>query len=432
MAARILALAALLQTGCAAVSNPKGKPNKNPVVQQVTHRGWAFKDVTPEEKRNLQRFFIQYAQASPTARQMLHALADAGTTIEFFDKEQDSNNLFDAGLSDENVLGLNRKMIAKGVSFDDTFFHEGEHVLHLREMLRCGINARSFRSLDDLYTYLNLMEALAYRKAALCRGEYKYHPDFERAKKEADEVFLARLSAETMAVEERQAYEEAAIARANTETNILPNQVYFNSEPNWNQLVSVMSRGEVTQMPILPKPTLSFLTLCIFRELEKNPNAQSLDEFDLSCVLAHQSTLCQDEGAIKKFISSLLIETYDACCNTQHAPMSEKTQQSFLYLSGWPNRQQMESVNQGSLDFVDAMEDNLRQFAVEDLFDAAQELIESKEVQSYATPQTQHYGRLLYFEKQVLCSEGENQRQSKKKHDNFLTIDKKSAILFSK
>ncbi len=409
MATRIVALAALMQTGCATVENKEGSSDNRVVAQQTVHHGWQFKNISPSERRELQRFFIQYAQGSPTARNMLHKLADAGTTIEFFDKEKDENNVFAAGLSDESTLSLNRLMMTEGVSFDDTFFHEGEHVLHLSEALRYGINARSFRSLDDVYIYATIMEALAYRKAALCCGEQKYNPDFERAKKEADEVFIDRLSAASKTVEDRQIYERDALIMVNSETNILPNQVYFDTEPNWNQIVSIMSRGEVTSIPVLPKPTLDFLQACVLKELQKNPNAQSLDEFDLSCVLAHQSSLRQDEMAIKKSISDLLCETYDSCCETGSVP--DEVLHSFLYLAGWPTKQQMEALNDGTLSLDQAREQNLQGISLPDLFDNAQSLIDSEEVQKYQTFQTQIYGKLLYFEKQILCPYAQQQER---------------------
>jgi len=399
MIARAAALTALLQTGCLLM------PSGNEVRHEEKKPGLTLTNMEPEEKKDLKDFFVDYSLRSPTAKRTLKDLAKLGTTIEFFEKDVDENRIFDAGLSDENVLSLNRLMAEKEVPFDDTFFHESEHVLHLNAAHRHGINGASFRSLDDVYIYGTIMEALAYHKAALCCAEYEYGPErFAEAQEYAKQVFLDRMSANNKAFEERLSYERAALARASFETNVLPNQVYFKGEPDWNEVITIMSRGEITEVPVLPQPTPTFLHLCVLQGLEKNPDATKPSDFDLSCTLAHQSSLWQDESDIKQMVAGLLAETYIACEKTG-TPLSQDTQYSFLYLMGWPTSAQSEMIDAEEKTFDEVRADNLAQIPLKELFDGAQALIESPDVQAYNTYETQNYGKMLHIEKQIFCPE---------------------------
>ena len=401
MFARIAALAALFQGGCAVL--PQSENDKaNHTITQTAKQGLKLKDMTSEEEIDFKSFVVSYSQKSPTARQVLKDLARLGTTIEYFEKEQDEGDMFDAGLSDENVLSLNRLMFEKGVPFDDTFFHESEHVLHVTEAHRHGINGASFRSLDDVYIYGTIMEALAYRKAALCCTEYTNGPEgYAAAHEVADAIFLKRLSADNKVDEEREAYENAAFYRKTFETNMLPNQVYFRSEPDWNHIVTVMSRGEVTEVPVLPKPTPRFLHLCILNELEKNPNLTNPEDFDLSCVLKNRSSLTEDESRLKKAIADLLGEVYVACEKTGKS-FENDTQYAFLYLMGWPNDVQMMQIQDETVSFDEARDANLSQIPMPELFDSAIRLIESPDVQAFDIYETQNYAKMLRLEQQIL------------------------------
>ena len=399
MMVRAAALTALLQTGCLLM------PSGNGATHEPRKPGLTLTHMAPEEEKKLKDFFEDYSRRSPAAKRTLEDLAKLSTTIEFFEKDVDENNIFDAGLSDENVLSLNRLMAAKGVPFDDTFFHEAEHVLHLTAAHRHGINGASFRSLDDVYVYGTIMEALAYYKAALCCAEYEYGPGrFMEAQKHAKQVFLDRMSANNKAVEERLSYEQAALARASFETNTLPNQVYFKSEPDWNEVITIMSRGEITEVPVLPQPTPTFLHLCVLNGLEKNPQATKPSDLDLSCTLAHKSSLWQNESDIKQMVAGLLAETYMACEQTG-TPLSKDTQYAFLYLVGWPTNAQREMIDSGEKTFDEVRADNLAQISLKELFEGAEALIEAPDVQAYNTYETQNYGKMLHIEKQIFCPE---------------------------
>ena len=398
---RMAALATLLQSGCATLSQPTQNQPVDTIIQ-TDNQGLKLKDMTPEEQADFKSFIVDYSKTSPTARQVLKDLARLGTTIEYFEKEADSNDIFDAGLSDEKVISLNRLMFAKGVPFDDTFFHESEHVLHVTEAHRHGINAASFRSLDDVYIYGTIMEALAYRKAALCCAEHELgQTKAAEAHELANIVFLSRMSADNKVMAERHSYEESAFYRKTFETNRLPNQVYFKTEPDWNQVISIMSRGEVTEVPVLPKPTPQFLHLCILNELEKNPNLTNPRDFDLSCVFKNREFLLQDEMEIKRGIADLMMETYVAMEKTDR-PWSQETQYSFLYLMGWPNAEQLEKIQNEEISFDEVRDVNLAQIPVLELFDSAANLLDSPDVQAYNTYETQNYGKLLRLEKQIL------------------------------
>ena len=94
--------------------------------------------------------------------------------------------------------------------------------------------------------------------------------------------------------------------------------------------------------------------------------------------------------------------TYDSCEKTGKSFVPE-TQYSFLYLMGWPTKDQMDEVNAGSKTFSEVRDNNLAEMTTQELFDGAQNLIESPDVQAYGTYETQNYGKVLYFAKQILA-----------------------------
>ena len=118
---------------------------------------------------------------------------------------------------------------------------------------------------------------MAYRKAALCCGEYESSPfSFKKISQKAEDVFVERLKTDTKFIEERRNYEDYALALSSFETNVLPNQVYFKQNPDWDKIASLLSRGEVKKVPVLPRPTLTFLGKCLLYELKKHPHAKKL------------------------------------------------------------------------------------------------------------------------------------------------------------
>ena len=395
--ARMAAIAALFQAGCANVQSADKEP------AQIIARQLATQSMTPEEEEHFRQFFEEYAKKSPTAQKVLTDLYNQNAVVALFDKEQDENNILDAGLSNEDEVGLNRALKEKNIPLEHTFFHEAEHVLHLKQAHTNGINAASFKSLDDVYIYCTIMEGLAERKAMIVGMEYDYGPWFSEAAKERGEMaFTERMKTNGREFEERLSYEKAAVILANSETNTLPNQRYFKRDPNWDEIISIMSRGEVTHLDVLPEPTLSFLHLFILKELEKNPDAAQLDDLDLSCALAHRSVLRQDESALKDMVAALLAETYTACEKTG-IPFNQETQYSFLYLMGWPTNEQRKMIDSGEKTFDEVRADNLKLIPLEELFDGAVNLIQSEDVQAYQIYETKYYGKMLNFEKQVLC-----------------------------
>jgi hypothetical protein len=165
-----------------------------------------------------------------------------------------------------------------------------------------------------------------------------------------------------------------------------------------------MSGGEVTEIPVLPQPTLTFLHLCILKGLEKNPDATEPSDFDLSCTLSHQSALRQNEFALKEMVAGLLAETYMACEKTG-TPFSQDTQYSFLYLMGWPTNAQREMIDSGEKTFDEVRADNLAKIPLKELFDGAEAVIGAPDVQAYNTYETQNYAKMLHIEKQIFCPE---------------------------
>ena len=357
--------------------------------------------LTPEEQKGLSDFIANYSCKSPSAKKIFSELATQGAQLCFFERVPDKDNIFQAGESDENTLSLNRLIKKKNVSFDDTFFHEAEHVVHLKKAHQSGINGCSFSSLNDVYIYATLLEALAYRKAALCCMEYNSKGlSKEEIVQKAQEVFIERLSTKSKDEDERFSYEKDAIRLANTETNKLPNQIYFKQNPDWDRIVSLLSRGEVKQIPQLPQPTLTFLSVCLFREIQKNPNAESLNDLDISCILTNKSDLQKDEKAIKRMISNLLTEVYNMCRSVK--PFSQETRNTFFRLVGYPTTDQMEQIKQKKISIEQVRELNLEKLKTSQLFDAGKELLLSPEVESFGIQDTKIFAKMLHFSKMIL------------------------------
>ena len=397
---RVVALASLLQGGCISSTHTLNETLSNSSVQGKSQI-FSMDGLTDNEKKSIQSFMDDYAQKSPSARKLLKELADQGTRLNLFRSDLGAGDIFHAGLSNENELGLNREIKKMGVSFADTFFHEGEHVVHLKHSHKNGINAHSFSSLNDVYIYATLLEALAYRKAALCCGEYDQKLSRRELEQKVENVFKNRLSTATKYMEERLTYERDAIIMANSETNTLPNQVYFNKNPDWNKIASILSRGEVKKVSTLPQPTLLFLSACLYKELDKHPNAASLDDLDISCALTNQSKLQKDQKEIKALISSLLIEVYDLCQKSDK-PLSDEMMYSFLYTIGWPTSEQQKKIDQKKIDFEVVRDINLSKFGTGELFDRAIALLNTPEVQSHKIPKFEIYPKVLKFEKMIL------------------------------
>ena len=397
---RMAAFTGLLQGGCSFQSEEEAPSDQ--AFPKKTRQYLVTTDLTPDEEYSFNVFMQKYATHSPSAKKILEELANQGVALKLFTQDLNEDNLFRAGESTEDVLFLNRLIKEKKVSFENTFFHEAEHVIHLKKAHQEGINARSFSSLNDVYIYATLLEALAYRKASLCQMEYDPKgKTLKKIEEEAEDIFTKRLLTESKDKDERLSYETDAIKMANSETNQLPNQVYFKSSPDWNQIVSLLSRGEVKEISVLPQPTLTFLGVCLFRELSKHPDAESLNDLDISCVLKNKQALQKDQKAIKETISNLLMETYGLCRNKKPS-LPKKTFQNFLFLIGWPNAQQMEQIKQKKITFQEVRDANLEKFKTEDLFDQAIELLKSPEVKVYGVQDMKKYAKMLEFEKRIL------------------------------
>ena len=407
---QVAALAALLQGGCTSTSTLNERLSDSSDREK---KALVLDNLTSDEEKYLHSFMDDYAQKSPTAKKLLEELTRQNAHLNFFNADLGVGNIFHAGLSDENNLGLNRDIKQKGVSFANTFFHEGEHVVHLKQSHKNGINACSFSSLNDVYIYATLLEALAYRKAALCCDEYAQKLSPKQIAENANDTFKKRLRVSAKYMEERLTYERDAIMMANFETNTLPNQIYYKRKPDWDKIVSVLSRGEVKKVPFLPQPTLLFLSACLYRELEKHPNAQSLDDLDISCALTNRSALQKNEKEIKAMVSSLLVEVYDLCQESDKT-LSEKMMYAFLYTIGWPNKKQQEKIDQKMVDFEAVRDENLSKFKTGDLFDRAIMLLNSKEVQSHKIPKFEIYPKVLKFEKMILVPDDKRQKINSK------------------
>ena len=392
---RILALMGVLQTGCASLQPFQKDPDSMTVQLQSPS---LIKNLTPKEKIFWKKFIKNYSQKSMAARKILSELFHQNAKIQFFVQKPDKNNVFLAGKSDENTLGLNRLIESKRVSLADTFFHEAEHVAHLKRAHQNGINAASFASLDDVYIYATLLEALAYRKAALCCAEYN---GVKNPKRLADSIFIERLKNDKKDIYERLSYEQSAFTIANLETNSLPKQVYFKNNPDWDKIVSILSRDEVKKVPVFPQPTILFLGSCLASELEKHPNANTLSELDLSCALVHKSALQKNEVDIKRSISNFLIKIDDICCHSGHS-LSREMRKKFFYYIGCPDLEQERKIAQKKTNFMDVRDLNLKKFKTSELFDAAIDLIRSPQIQAYQNPKISLYARILAFEKMIL------------------------------
>ena len=394
---RVAAIAALFQGGC--ISQTDSAPTTSSgVFQKKVFKKMPMPSLTEQEKQQYEHLMQNYATRSLSARKVLQELVEQNISLELFTKEQDKDNLFRAGETGKNSIRLNRLIKEKSVSLEDTFFHEAEHALHLKQATDAGINSCSFSSLNDIYIYVSLMEALAYRKAALCTMEYHR---VKAAQKKAMDIFNMRFSAKGKDTDERFNYEKDAIMLINSDTNVLPNQVYFKENPNWNRIASILSRGEVTKIVGLPQPTLTFLNLCLLRELEKHPNAQKLEDLNISCALANRSSLQKDQRAIKEMISNLALEVYAMCQKTKKG-FSEQTNDSFLKIIGWPTAQQKAEIERKKTTFQKVRDDNLAHFKTGELFDLMDNLLSSDEIKAYNPPKIEQYRKILKFGKMFL------------------------------
>ena len=403
---RILALSAVFQAGCEAFnSNSETHQKQNELT---------LLDLSPVERETINCFIQDYSERSPAAKKVFQELNQQGARFEFYDENPDEKGLFWAGRSSEDVLSINRKIVENGVSFPNTFFHEAEHVIHLKRAHQQGINAHSFSSLNDVYVYATLLEALAYRKAALCCSEYG---NKDKTPKEisahAESIFRERLTTKNKELDERFSYEEDAIKMANSETNTLPNQVYFPSKVDWNHVVSVLSRGEVKKVPVMPQPTLLFLNVCLYRELEKHPKAEKLDDLDISCLLKNRSELQKDDKGIKENLSNFLINIFNIC-QKKERQLSNETKGQFLYLIGWPTAKQQQQIDQGKTDVKSVYDSNLARFDTAVLFNSAEKLLQSPEVSAYRDPEIELYRKMIHFEKMILLPQKTSEMKMKK------------------
>ena len=398
---RIIALATLLQgAGC---KNPESKKFSDTSSQTQPAAFLKMPSLTAPEKQEMTDLMNEYASKSPSARKILSELANQGASLVFFTKDVNpTNNLYLAGRANGNTLELNRLNKEKNVSVEDTFFHEGEHLVHLNRAHKHGINALSFSSLDSAFIYVSLLEGLAYRKAALCCMEYASN-GMTRAEitQKATDIFQNRFLTKTKDLEERLDYEQEALKLLNCEAKALPNQVYFKKNPDWNKLVSILSRGEVREISVLPQPTLTMLGFFLFKEIEKKPDAKKLEDFELSCVLSHKTALQSDPVAIKRAISNTLILMYGKCQKSGH-PFSAGLRYSFLNLMGWPNADQTEQIMQKKITFEKVRDSNLEKFELGEFFDKVERLLLSPEIKAMNIPDTQINAKVFHFEKMLL------------------------------
>ncbi|MBR6232105.1 MAG: hypothetical protein IKQ99_03290, partial [Alphaproteobacteria bacterium] len=170
---------------------------------------------------------------------------------------------------------------------------------------------------------------------------------------------------------------------------------------------------EVNHISALPQPTLTFLGVCLLREIEKNPEAKKLEDFEVSCILSNKSVLQQDQQAIRIMVSDLLTEAYDVC-QTQGKSLSPQLFNSFLYHIGWPTAQQMQKIKEKEVSFKQVRDDNLSKFKVNELFDGAEKILFSPEIKAFNLPDLHKLTKVLHFEKMILLPSQDTKREMKK------------------
>lgn len=395
----------LIATGAVALGCQSRMSNKTHYAQEYKK---LIVNASPSEQCELNRVITDFATHSPSARKILDEILLCAPTISFFEEKPGEDRSVLGGSGGDDELLLNSNVEVREVEpLERTFFHEGEHVAHLKMAHALGINALSFASLDDVFCYNALIEALAERKSAICLAERELYPLNKEKEKHiksiGEEAFLRALCGTNRDMVIQNAYVEQTMKMANGETNALPNQVYFKENPDWDNIVKRISRGEVTKVPILPVPTLQFMNVCLLREIEKHPDAKSLDDFDVSCSLSNRSILGKDEAAIKRMISDMLMEVVQGMVEKPTGKeLSSEVTDAFVYWIGFPDDKQQEQIDNGKIDFDAVRDFNLAPLKTSEMFDAAENLIQSAEVQSFDTPETKTFGRILHFGKQIV------------------------------
>lgn len=359
---------------------------------------------TDEIAQDISRFCLQ----SPSAQKLLQDVKKCSPCFLLEDVAPDSDGNVDGGKCDGKNLILNINPQVRSVkSLFDTFLHEAEHLVHLAAGKKMGINALSFASLDDLFCYNSILEALAERQVAVCFAEKECFPMSLQDQKEieaiGDKAFLDSLLCVSRETSVQDAYVMQTLLFANEDTKTLPNQRFFNENPNWDEIVCILSRGQVKKMPLMPKPTLQFMGLCLLREIQKHPTATSVDAFDLSCVLQNRSALKKDELAVKTFVSDMLFEVIEKAEKNGYR-FSPEEQQSLCYWLGFPTVEQVALIQSNQATFNDLRQANLNALKTQELFDATIELVENIEQKNELKEcfSKDHYAKILRFSKQIL------------------------------
>ncbi len=264
---------------------------------------------TDEEDKNTLLQLIKWAEEIPSGRNVLNALKKHKTQLFMLNLVGDE---YGVSFPDLSGVCLNSALLNQDenryLAFA-AFIHEAEHIRVMGLSHQNGIGLTSFQSLDDQYIFGTINESLAVRKSVQAVQELiKKHPDWPYAKKWQD--LLNREYATKgnlkhiadLAFEKRMENLTGLGASLHYETHIpqikeeIQNQRKFPKNPDWNQIIKMITDNEVKSVSVFPVPSFYMARSMIFNEMAKQEEnignyTPKLKDLDLSCIIKNKASM---------------------------------------------------------------------------------------------------------------------------------------------
>ena len=292
---------------------------------------------TPDDQSKLQLIIDMMAETK-TGTELLQFLKANGTTMSFNNPSSE-----DGGASyrkETNSIQIRRNAFKDTLPLLWVLSHEAEHARHMTLEDQKGYSAHS--SLNDSYIATTIHESLAERSGSSVTLEYLtkhpelrselptnfsldgknldnpemriealkgmiYNLDLEQQKGKSLSEITKDVFNRRMSIDQTPGW-DATWKRYEKNAFISGDNIPQRTMQDWDKIVSDISIGQVSEIKSLPVVSDAFAWKCISSEIEKNPNASSLNELNLSCLKKNKGKTQLDENSTKNMVISSLFE----------------------------------------------------------------------------------------------------------------------------
>ena len=425
-----LAVTALAVGGQEGYAENHSEPIPEPVAveQRVQNRDYSsLIQAENDQDRALLKQYIDAIAETKDGSELFDFMQKRNTKISFSPPTHDTAL---ASFSPENnSIQIRRLLQNDPLALLWALSHESEHSRHTYLAEQKGYDHQA--TLDDRYTFLTIKEGLAERNACAVTLEYlDKHPEARsllayqkpEGNSPQEDKLLKRIEMFHNMIQDLYAQRQSGSEINDIAAGVFDRRMSLKDTPDWdlswqryeknapgkyhrevspkgeddwNQIVSDISEGRVCQIKDLPMVSCEFVKKCISSELDRMPDAKSLNELDISCAHRNKKHIIPDEIGIRDTIISTMFDIQRIDAENGKTIPPELLQKINGYLGvelsqnlreemGWLAGMDTDSEYRAKANIAQS---HLRQKSTKESLDGALALLNSPEAKTYLAGQ---------------------------------------------